>query len=280
MIDLHFHSNCSDGSLSPAALAERAATLPLTAAALTDHDTISGVPDFQKAAAGRFKTVSGVEISVEHSPGTLHLLGYDINPENQKLAKALARLRAGREDRNLLMLKRLRNLKCPLTEDEVRSYAGDEVIGRPHIAQAMVAAGYVRDPREAFDRYLAKGAPAYCDRYRLGVVEALKLIRAAGGLPVLAHPFTLQMKSTALEKFVAGLVPHGLQGIETYYPEHKAEHVRQYLDLAQRFDLAATGGTDFHGEINPKLRMGTGYGNFSIPDEVYEKLERRFIASN
>ncbi len=274
MIDLHLHSTCSDGTLSPAAVSERAATLSLSAAALTDHDTVAGVAEFINAAAGRFEAIGGVEISLEHSPGTLHLLGYYVTADDAGLATALTRLRAGRTDRNGLILERLCALKLPLSEDDVRRYAGDEVIGRPHIAQAMVAAGYVRDMRAAFDRYLAKGAPAYCDRYRLEAADAIGLIRAAGGVPVLAHPFTLQMAPAALERFVADLAQQGLQGIEVYYPEHSATQIRVYLDLARRLQLVATGGTDFHGDTNPKLKMGTGFGGFSVPDSVVKALNQ------
>ncbi len=275
MIDLHLHSTRSDGSFSPAALADRAAEKPLKAAALTDHDTLAGIPEFFAAAAGRFLAIGGVEISVDHAPGTLHLLGYFVDPANVPLADALKRLRAGREDRNRLILERLRSLKRALTQAAVRQFSGDDVIGRPHIAQAMVAAGYVRDKREAFDRYLAKGKPAYCDRYRLAIDEAIPLIRSAKGLPVLSHPFTLEMPPPALARFVAGLADYGLQGIEVYYPEHTPAQIEEYLGLTRRFDLVATGGTDFHGELNPDLDMGTGFGGFSVPDRVYEALEER-----
>ncbi len=275
MIDLHLHSTCSDGSFSPAELADRAAEIPLNAAALTDHDTLAGVPEFITGAAGRFVAIGGVEISIDHAPGTLHLLGYFIDPADRPLADALARLRAGREERNSQILERLRNLKRPLTEAAVRQFAGDDVIGRPHIAQAMVAAGYVRNKREAFDRYLAKGKPAYCDRFRLAIDEAISLIRSANGLPVLSHPFTLEMSPTILARFVAGLADYGLQGIEVYYPEHTSVQVEEYLGLARRFDLVAAGGTDFHGDLNPGLNMGTGFGGFSVPDRVYEALEER-----
>lgn len=278
MIDLHFHSTCSDGSLSPTALAEMAAGLSLKAAALTDHDTLSGVPEFLKAADGRFAAIAGVEISVEHSPGTMHLLGYYLNPDHAGLSAALARLRAGREDRNGLILERLQDLQMPLSEADVRQYAGEDVIGRPHIAKAMVSAGYVRDTREAFNRFLAKGAAAYCDRYRMTEQESIALIRAADGLPVLAHPFTLEMSPPVLERFIAELKEHGLQGIEVYYPEHRSDQTKQYLALAEQFDLVATGGTDFHGDMNPKLHMGSGFGGFAVPDSVYEALHHRHAA--
>ncbi len=280
MIDLHLHSTCSDGSLSPTELADRAAALPLKAASLNDHDTVVGIAEFQEAAAGRFAAISGVEISVDHAPGTLHLLGYYIDPAHDGLAQALSRLRAGREDRNHLILERLRSLDRPVTKEAVRQFSGDDVVGRPHIARAMVAAGYVKDTREAFDRYLGKGRPAYCDRYRLEPDDAIALIRSAGGIPVLSHPFTLELTPPALERFVAGLVHHGLQGIEVYYPEHQPSQTEQYLALTERFNLVATGGTDFHGDLNPKLHMGTGFGGFSVPDSVYDALAKRHASTS
>ncbi len=275
MIDLHLHSTCSDGSLSPTELVDHAAALSLTAISLNDHDTVGGIPEFLEAAAGRLAAVGGVEISVDHSPGTLHLLGYYVDPAHRDLADALSRLRAGREDRNDRILERLRALDMPITQEAVHQFCGDDVVGRPHIAKAMVAAGYVKDTRAAFDRFLGKGRPAYCDRYRLKADEAMSLVLAAGGIPVLSHPFTLDMRPPALERFVAELVACGLQGIEVYYPEHQVSQTEHYLALTERFDLVPTGGTDFHGSLNPKLHMGSGFGGFSVPDSVYAALAER-----
>jgi predicted metal-dependent phosphoesterase TrpH len=276
MVDLHLHSTFSDGSLTPAQLVEQAGKLGLTAIALTDHDTTAGNPALRQAArGGQLKALTGVEISVEFSPGTLHMLAYCLDTPNEPLQDALLRIRGGREDRNQVILQRLNQLGLRLTMEEVASHAGDEVVGRPHFAQAMLAKGYVKTTQEAFDSYLAKGKPAYMDRLRLGAAEAIALIRGAGGVPVLAHPFTLQMSSSALEKFVAELVDAGLQGIEAYYSEHTPEQEQKYLRLARTFRLAVTGGSDFHGAVNPDVKMGVGFGSLRVPEETVDQLYER-----
>ena len=153
------------------------------------------------------------------------------------------------------------------------------MVGRPHFAQALLSKGYVASRQEAFDRYLAKGKPAYTDRLRFSPADSIAAIRGAGGLPVLAHPFTLKLEPAALKSAVKELADAGLQGIEVYYPEHAPAQVRQYGELAGAFGLVATGGSDFHGGNNPAIEMGRGFGSLDVPDEVVDALERRRGAS-
>jgi predicted metal-dependent phosphoesterase TrpH len=274
MIDLHAHSTFSDGSLTPEELVALAVETGLTAVALTDHDCTDGVPRFLAACeAAGITGVAGVEISAEVPHGALHMLGYGIEPGHPALEPNLANIRDGRQYRNTRILARLNELGLPLTWDEVAANAGEDVVGRPHFAKALLDRGYVSDKQAAFDRYLGKGASAYVDRFRLSPADSLAAIRAAGGVPVLAHPFTLDLGRRELAAYVAELKTIGLGGIEVYYSEHSAEQVQQYLDLAVELDLVATGGTDFHGEINPDVKLGTGFGNLRVPDDVLAALE-------
>lgn len=276
MIDLHTHSTFSDGSLTPEALAGAACRAGLSAIALTDHDSIGGVARLLDACAREgVRGVPGVEIGADFSAGTLHLLGYFIRPEDEPLGRHLARLVADRRERNAEMLKRLNALGLTVTLAEVAAFAGENNIGRLHFAQALVARGDVASRDAAFDRYLAKGRPGYIERACLAPAEGIAMIRAAGGVAVLAHPFTLEAGREALERLVADLVAAGLQGIEVYYPQQTPRQMRQYQALAARFQLAVTGGTDFHGAPMPDIRLGVGFGALAVPDAVLDDLERR-----
>lgn len=276
MIDLHLHSTFSDGSYSPHDLVKMGKDAGLTAMALTDHDSTEGIPQFMAACEQFGMTgIPGVEISAEAGAGTLHLLGYYLDIEHKPLQAALIEIRDGRERRNERILLKLADLGFPLEWDEVAGLAGEDVVGRPHFAQAMIAHGYVKNKQAAFDKYLGKGQPAYIDRFRLPPPAAINLIKDAGGLAVLAHPFTLKMGVGALKQFVAELVESGLTGIEVFYSEHSPEHIRQYSRLAREYKLVMTGGTDFHGAANPKVRLGVGFGDLMIPDEVVPELQQR-----
>jgi len=278
MIDLHLHSTFSDGNLTPAQLAAEAARAKLTAAALTDHDGTTGVQPFLDAcSAVGVRGIPGVEISVDFKSGAMHMLGYFIDHTSAALEAELVKMREGREDRNQLILEKLNALGLSLTWDEVAAYADEDVVGRPHFAQALKARGYVKSKDEAFDRYLAKNKAAYVDRYRLTAEESVRMIRGAGGVPVLAHPFTLGLGKKALRELVVELASIGLQGIEAYYSEHDAGQLRLCLGLARELNLAVSGGSDFHGSINPDVRMGYGFGNLSIPDDLVDLLHERVI---
>ncbi len=276
MIDLHTHSTFSDGTQTPEELVDEAVQLGLTALALTDHDNTAGLPRFLSAAEGKpLRAIPGVELSVNHQPGSMHMLGYFIRHDDPDLNERLIWIRSGRDKRNAAILKNLGNLGMALTHDEVAAMAGEDVIGRPHIAAAMVERGYVSDLREAFNRYLARGKPAYERRSVMDPVEGIRVIRHAGGVPVLAHPFSLQMEGRALRELVKGLADSGLQGIEVYYPGHARNTQDQLLHLARDFDLIATGGSDYHGKTKPDLCLGRGFGSLNVPDDVVDRLENR-----
>lgn len=276
MIDLHCHSTFSDGSLTPEDLIQEAKRGGITGLALTDHDTTAGVPRFIEAASAvGIRPVAGVEISADSKGGTMHMLGYLIDPAATLLNERLQWMRDGRETRNAEILKKLQALGFSITWDEVASYAGEDVVGRPHFAQALLAKGYVTDKNQAFDKYLGKGKAAYVDRCRLTAEDAVELIRSAGGVSVLAHPFTLNLGTEALDQLLGELRAKGLGGVETYYSEHTREMVESYLKLAVKHDLVPTGGSDFHGALTPDIKLGRGFGSLKVPEDTIDRLETR-----
>lgn len=282
MIDLHCHSSFSDGSESPETLVAAARGLGLRALALTDHDTCAGVPVFLETvreSGGGLLGFAGVEISVETATGTLHLLGYGMDPDNRALRADLAHIRDGRDWRNRRILAALQGLGIPLEWREVVGFAGDEIVARPHFALALVARGVVKSKQQAFDRYLAKGQPAYVDRFRLTPETAIGRIANAGGVAVLAHPLTLGLGPDALRETVKSLIPHGLGGIEVYYAEHSSAQTAQLRRLAKDLGLLLTGGSDYHGTLNPDVRLGKGFGGLRVPDDLVAPLVRALSSS-
>lgn len=273
MIDLHTHSIASDGKYSPAELMRHAKAMGVEVIALTDHDTLSGLEEAsEEAARVGIEFIPGVEISAENDPGTLHMLGYFVDPSDAELVETLSWLRVGRDDRNHIILAKLAELGCPLEWDEVAALAGGESMGRPHIATAMVNRGYVSSFKDAFDRYLGKGAAAYTDRDKMTPEIAIKRIRSAGGLPVLAHPQTLSLADDELSDLLGRLTSMGLAGVEVYYYSHSEEETALYLSLARKYGLVATGGSDFHGPGMIETRLGVGRGNMDIPKSVAADL--------
>jgi len=278
MIDLHAHSTFSDGSLHPAELIQLAVRTGLRAVALTDHDSTAGLPAFREAARAApdgFTAVPGVELSADVQPGTMHILGYFIDARRPALQRALERIRKSRDERNERMIEILRRRGMDLTMADVRACAGEHVVGRPHIAAAMLAKGCARSKADAFQRFLGKGCCAYVDRYRLAPADCVRLVRAAGGVAVLAHPLTLRLPPRRLRAAVRDLADAGLGGIEVYYPEHTPALRKQYLTLAEEFDLVVTGGSDYHGDANPAIRLGTGFGALNVPDDAVDRLRER-----
>jgi predicted metal-dependent phosphoesterase TrpH len=276
MVDLHTHSTCSDGSLTPSELVRAAAQAGVTALALTDHDTVAGNAEFLEAArAAGLEGVPGVEISAESGPRTMHILGFFVEPD-AALDAALGRLREGRARRNAEILEALSRLGLPLDAAELAAAAGGaSAVGRPHIADAMVRRGYVRDRSAAFDRYLARGKPAYRERFRFSPGDSIAAIRGAGGVAALAHPGSLQLPLGKLTTAVDELVAAGLGGIEAHHPDHNAARRRQYEDLARGRGLAVTGGSDFHGGPVSATKLGAGYGDLRVPADAVEQLRAR-----
>lgn len=275
MIDLHTHSTFSDGMLTPELLVAEASNIGLKAIALTDHDTTGGLPRLVAAAREKgLRAVPGVEVSAEPPPeGTLHMLGYFVNHQDAFLQEHLRWIREGRNQRNLGIVQKLNQLGLRITIEDVRAHAPDDIVARPHFAQALIAKGYARNKRDAFNRYLARGKAAYVERRRLTADATIELIRRAGGVPVLAHPFTLKLGRDALRAFVRNLTNLGLGGIECWYPEHTPAMRRENLRLARDFGLVPAGGSDFHGLAQNHAPQVHGLGCMPVPDETVDLLE-------
>lgn len=275
-VDLHLHTTASDGVMTPSAIVRYAKTKGLQAIAITDHDTVGGVSE--AASAGSeidFEVIPGIEISAEHSPGSMHLLGYFLDIDHPLLTERLRFLQMARAERNPKIVEKLNRLGIGITYEEVVRASGGGQVGRPHFAQVLLEKGYVRTFQEAFERFLTKGAPAYVDKVRFSPRDALELIRKAGGVPVLAHPNTLDIKGHAeLERLVARLVDQGLEGIEVYYPEHTPLQTAGYRVLAERYRLLVTGGTDYHGIAGDGLDIGTGRGEMRLPYSMVDTLRK------
>lgn len=270
------HSTASDGSLSPSEIIETAKNIGLRAISITDHDTIDGSAEaLRSPQAFPLEILSGIEISADYSPGTMHILGYMMRPDDPSLKQALKDIQQGRAERNLKIIERLQQFGLNIDYKEVSEVSGGGQIGRPHIAQVLVRKGAAQNIDEAFARLLKKGGPAYVPRYRLPPAEAMQLILRAGGVPVLAHPFTLHTENEAeLEGVLVNLKQAGLKGVEVYYPDHGLEKTAKYERLARRHGLLMTGGTDFHGAAKPGVHLGVGRGDMRIPYRLIEEIKK------
>jgi predicted metal-dependent phosphoesterase TrpH len=278
-IDLHIHSTASDGTYSPAEILSLARTSRLDAISITDHDTIDGSKSLLSVGKNSdLDVISGVEISSNPPEpfsisGSLHILGYGIDLNHPQLNRSLKVLQAARKNRNPEIINRLNQLGFQISMADIIKESNATQLGRPHIAQHMLSKGFVGSINEAFDSYLGKGKPAYVDKYRMDWTEAIKLIAAAGGVSVLAHPFLISLQpEQTIEDLIRYLKPVGLNGIEVYYPAHSPDTTNHYIDIAKRYDLLITGGTDFHGTIKPEINLGTGKGDFFVPYTIYERI--------
>ncbi len=280
-IDLHMHSTCSDGTFTPTELAREAKAAGLTHVALTDHDTVEGVAEARAEAHRQgIAFLSGLEISAEYQPGTMHILGYGFDETSAPLLERLASVQRWRDERNPRIVEKLNHLGVALTLPEVEAVSGGGLVGRPHFAKVLMDKGYVKTRQEAFDRFLAKGGPAYVDKARLSPEESVALIRAAGGVAVLAHPLQLQAEDDdTLDAILGGLADAGLQGLECHYRNHTPEDTRRFLALAKGFGLLVTGGSDFHGTNRPGIRLGIGEGGLNVPMGCWEGLVGRGLGN-
>lgn len=279
-IDLHLHTTHSDGSFSPAAVLEFAKTAGVTALAITDHDIVAGIPEALEVGSRLgIEIVPGVEISSRYGGSELHILGYYIDWRQQRLNGRLKALRESRHRRNPQIIEKLNELGLDITYEEVQALAGTESVGRPHIARILMDKKVVTSAKEAFDRYLAEGRPAFVPRQLPEPAEAVTWIREAGGIAVLAHPTWVKETSDGLCRLVERLKAAGLGGIEVHYSTHNARQTSEYLDLAKQFDLLVTGGSDFHGLTKPDIEVGIGRGDLKVPQALLEPLKNAASAS-
>lgn len=270
-IDLHVHSTASDGLLSPSDVVNLAASLGITTLALTDHDTTQGVDEaYAAGVACGVEVIPSIELSTSVDDGELHLLGYFIDHRSPVLQASLSKFREARRSRVIRIVERLNQIGVNLELACVQAQAGAGSIGRAHVARAMVEAGLATSVDDAFTRYLSRGRPAYIPRLRLSPIDAVRLIQVAGGAAVLAHPFTVP----DLERVLPELVLAGLAGLEVYYSLYNTEQREHLAEIARRFGLVSTGGSDFHGS---REREGYGIGTAPVPLDTAERLRETRI---
>ncbi len=263
--DLHAHSTASDGRLTPTRVVGLAASRGVRLLALTDHDTTDGCAEaLGRAKASGIRLIAGVEINTDSELGEVHLLGYFASPDYPELQAALGKIQTGRLKRAQTIVERLNQLGVAITMEQVQAQANHPVIGRPHIARALVTGGWVGSLSAAFELYIGRGQPAYVPRYSFSPQEALSLIRAAGGVASLAHP----VRSDS-EQHIPQLVEFGLNALEVCYFDHTADDSARLRELANRYGLLATGGSDFHDVHGDSRR---GLGSVWVPEEDGERL--------
>ena len=273
-VDLHCHSTASDGTLPPREVVRLAKQSNLSALALIDHDTVAGCVDAaDEARKVGVDFLCGIEISAEYPhPGTMHILGYGVDPQSPHLKNLTETLIAGRDNRNPRIVAKLNEMGVAVTMKEWEDEAKGAVVGRPHLAAILARKGYVSSIKQAFDKYIGQGAPAYFDKERLIPKQAIERISAASGLAVLAHPIQLRTTNDAqLERVVKDLVDLGMIGLEVIHSDHDAALVEKYTQLADRFGLLKTGGSDFHGTNKKDIELGNARGR-RVPREFYERL--------
>ena len=272
-IDLHVHTSASDSTASPAEAVRLAKEAGLSAIAITDHDTVSGYAE--AAEAGKkygVEVVPGIEISTKYGRA-VHILGYYIDPDSDKLAPVLEWVVHDRDERNRKMAELMAADGLPVSYEEMHRRFG-AVIGRPHFAEVLVELGLAKDIRDAFDRYVEKGQKYYLPRNFLSIERSIEIIREAGGVPVLAHPFQYQLDDAGLRELIEHCMESGLQGMECRYSGYSVEQSKYLGRLAEEYGLIKTGGSDFHGDNKKHISIGTGTGHLEVPYKYLEKLRQ------
>ncbi|MBU0675920.1 MAG: PHP domain-containing protein [Proteobacteria bacterium] len=273
-VDLHTHSSYSDGTFGPTELVSEAVRVGLAAISLTDHDTLAGVEEAQ--AAGHLMNIevmSGIEISASHEGNSVHILGYGVPGHDPDLNGLIRDLQEIRTTRNQKILARLAEQRIIISDDDLQAISRG-LIGRPHIAQLLIRKGIVKTFDQAFDRYLKKNGKAWVQTVRFPASEAIRIVKNAGGLPVLAHPGAVVNKASSIRKTIEQLTSHGLAGIEAIYPGHSTTLNRQLIEIAGEFHLLVTGGSDFHGNMK-QIRLGGRPVMPQVPYTLFQKLKDR-----
>ena len=276
IVDLHVHSNKSDGSLSPTELVNYALEKGLSAFALTDHDTTDGIGEALKAAEGRpIEVIPGIEFSSEYEGADIHIVGLYIDYESDFFKRRLTSFVNGRIIRNKEMCRRLTEYGIPVSYEELTAEFPNCVITRAHYAKYMLKHGYTKSLKEAFDRYIGDRGPCFVPRKKITPMRAVEIILKAGGFPILAHPLLYHMGSSRLARLVSLLKDMGLQGLEAVYSTYSPSDEREMRVLAAKYDLCISGGSDYHGTSKPGLDLATGYGRLFIPEEILDQIKSR-----
>lgn len=273
-IDLHTHSLKSDGSMTPAEVVREAKKAGLAAIALSDHDTVDGLPE--AIAEGEkigVEVIPAIEFSVQSKTET-HILGYFIDYNNPHLKQIIKEVVDLRIERNHVTTQRLNELGFDITLEEVRALAPNNFVGRAHFARVLMDKGYTQSVKEGFEKYMSVGKYAYCEKQRLTARDAVELIAECGGISFLAHPHLTKLPDDELKEFLAELKSYGLCGIEGYYTDYTPEMQAKYHALAEEMGLMISGGTDFHAAMKPHISIGTGTGNMKIPYSVLENMKK------
>lgn len=280
MIDLHTHSTFSDGTLTPTQLVREAEKAGLTAIALTDHNTVEGLPEFLAAGQGSsVNTIPGVEFSTEYEGIELHILALFVQPEHyDRITEEMEQFRIRKEDSNLQLVTALNRAGFCIDYDKIRREAKGYV-NRALIGAEMLSMGYVTSVQEAFKKYLAPEQGYYVPPRRADAYEMIRFIKSMGLVAVLAHPF-LNLNESQLRRFLPEAVACGLDAMETAYPKYEDMTTLLAQVVAEDFGILPSGGSDFHGANKPDIALGTGRGNLQIPDGVLQSLERRIIFKN
>ena len=274
IVDLHTHTTASDGSCTPSELVALARTAGLSAVAITDHDSVSGIDE--AVAAGNdmgVEVVPGVEISVGERDD-MHILGLLIDHKNERLNRVMNFLKSSRRERNMLMIDRLRNMGFDISYNELCEQTGADNLGRLHIAYELEKKGYIKEYGVAFKSFLSMGGEAYVSRLKLSEREGIDAILRAGGIPILAHISYLRKSVGEIEKTLKRLKALGLMGVEAYHSSYDEETERLANDLAEKLELLKSGGTDFHGSHRPRVYLGTGRGGMCLPYELLDELKK------
>ena len=278
-IDLHTHSTCSDGLLTPTALVSLAARRGLAAIALTDHDTVAGLPEaLARGTVTGVEVLPGIEISSTLDGISLHILGYGFNHEQPGFLAFLKRLQQARHDRNQGMLERLQALGIPITREELTLIAGDQV-GRPHFARLLVRKGRAKNTQDAFARYLKRGGPAFVEQLKPQADEVIGRLAEADGLAVLAHPACSDPGLEKIPALVARLKDCGLAGLEAFYPTHSQKIRRLLQALAAQHGLLLSGGTDYHGDTHSATPLGGNAKTVRVPLKLLHAIKQRLTTS-
>lgn len=276
MIDLHVHSTCSDGTLSPTELVDYAIQKGLSAFALTDHDCVEGLDtilSYAKSLPNAPEIIPGIELSTDENGQEVHMVGLFIDHHNPEFNQYLQEFIASRTTRNKKMCLLLQEHGMNITYEELEAEFPGAVLTRAHYAKLLMKHGYVKSIREAFERFLGDHCPCYVSREKITPVMAIDLIRKAGGLAILAHPILYHMSDARLDALVQKLKEAGLTGIEAIYSTYSPAEERQIRKLSTKYNLLLSGGSDFHGENKPGLDLGTGYGKLYVPEEILDKLK-------
>lgn len=280
-IDLHTHSNKSDGSLSPTALIDEAKSIGLSAIALTDHDTIDGLEEaINRGNEIGVRVVPGVELSTEYMGRDVHIVGLFIDYKNETFLNHLKNFVDSRELRNKKMCNKLTEAGIPVIYEDLIEMFGDSVLTRAHYARYMLSKGYIKSLPEAFERYIGDHSPYYIPREKVTPKQGVELILNAGGVPILAHPILYKLGKDALETLVKDLKEYGLVGIEAIYSTYTNADERTIRNLASKYNLLISGGSDYHGEAKPGLNLGTGYGKLAVPEFVLNEIEKYYNQRN